>query len=141
MTQTCEYSTRLTPARRRPSAALPVLISIPKIAVDVRSPRPRARRRRLRREVRVVGYAMLVVFPLSMAWAVLGGDKRPAEASSLVVDRPGTWGEAANAQAHVISIAPPEPVVTVQREAETPVSLPGFLLPADPVEESSDGGH
>jgi hypothetical protein len=141
MTETCELSTRPTPARQRPSAALPVLISIPKIAVDSRSPRLRVRRRRLRREVRAVGYALLIFFPLSMAWFTFGGGKRPAEASSLVVDRPVNSAGVSTSTAPMISLAPLEPVVTVQRDVDAPVFLPGYLLPADPAEESSDGGH
>ena len=42
----------------------------------------------------------------------------------------------------MISLEPLEPViVTVHRELNTPVILPGILLPADTPEESSDGGH
>jgi hypothetical protein len=142
MTQTCELTTLTIPGRRRPSTALPVLISIPNIAPAARARRPRPRaRRRLRREVRAVGYALLVIMPLSMAFATFGGDKLPPLASNRIAEDPATSAEGPTRRASVISLAPLEPVVTVQGEFEAPVFLPGYLLPADTPEESSDGGH
>src|SRR4051794_23943883 len=75
MTQTCETAILPTPARRRAAAALPVLIEIPNIAVAAQAPRVRARRRRLRREVRLAGYALLAIFPLSLAVVSVGSDR------------------------------------------------------------------
>ena len=139
MTQTCELTTRPTPARRRTSAPLPVLISIPNLSVvGTRSPRTRVRRRRLRREVRVAGYALLAIFPLSMAFVTLGVDKFPPLTARLVIEHRATSTETSTLQAPMISL---DPVITVQRDRETPVFLPGYLLPADAPEESSDGGH
>ncbi len=144
MTQTCELSNRLTPARRRPSAALPVLISIPKLATSCRGRRPQARRRRLRREIRVAGYAFLAILPASMALVAFGGERLPTLAAGLTVERRAASAsdESAPRPAAVISLEPLEPVVvTVRRELDAPVILPGYLLPAEPPEESRDGGH
>jgi hypothetical protein len=90
-----------------------------------------------------VGYALLVIFPLSMAYVTLAGDKVSPVTASLVVEHRATTSESsiAAAQSAVISLAPLEPVVTVQREFSAPVILPGYLLPADAPEEPSDGGH
>ena len=55
MIQTLETSNTLTPTRPRAFEAPPVLISVPNLATSGRSPRPRGRRRRLRREVRLAG--------------------------------------------------------------------------------------
>ena len=146
MTQTCcETSIPPTtiPARRRPSMALPVLIQVPTLGSPGRATR-RPVRRRLRREVRVTGFALLALLPLAFTLFSFGGDKIPSlPASSLTVEHPATEAESdlATRQPGVISLAPLEPVVTIRRELDAPVFLPGYLLPADPPEESSDGGH
>jgi hypothetical protein len=137
MTQICESKPRQTPPRRRKPAPLPVLISIPKMAEGPRPFHTRIRRRRLRREVRITGYVLLAILPLSMAFASFGGDRLMPLASRLVVEQ-----HANSARHPVIVLTPLEPVVTVQQpELCAPVSLPGYLLPADTSEESSDGGH
>jgi hypothetical protein len=142
MTQTCETSNLLTPTRPRPSQALPVLISIPNLATTSRGHRPRTRRRRLRREVRVAGYFLLAILPASMAFVAFAGERLPTLAAGLTVERRATSAEPALRPAAVISLEPLEPViVNVRRGLEAPVILPGYLLPADTPEESSDGGH
>ena len=141
MTQTCEPSTLLTPTRRGPSTAPPVLISVPNLAPASRGPRPRVRRRRLRREIRVAGYALLAILPLSTAFVTFGGDKLPPLAPRLTAEHRVASVERGDRQAPVISLAPLEPVVSVRRDLDAPVILPGYLLPADTPEESSDGGH
>ena len=141
MTQTCESTSHPTPTRRRASTPLPVLISIPNLATASRSPRPRPRRRRLRREVRVAGYALLAILPFSMAFLAFGADGLSPLAATSSVEHRATSTELDIRQAPVISLAPLEPVITVRRDLDTPVILPGILLPADTPEESSDGGH
>src|SRR4051812_5588429 len=85
MTQTQDTATLLTPARRRSASAVPVLIQIPNLGPS-RAPQRRVRRRRLRREVRVAGYLMLAVVPISIAFASLGGPRlSPLAASSLAI--------------------------------------------------------
>jgi hypothetical protein len=144
MTQTHETQYLLTPTRRRPVAAPPVLISIPNLATPSRG--PRTRRRRLRREIRLVGYALLAILPVSMALVSFAGERLPTTAAGLSIERQeslaSTEAEPAVRRVAVISLEPLEPVVvTVRRELPTPVILPGILLPADTPEESSDGGH
>jgi hypothetical protein len=117
-------------------APLPVLISVPTIATGSRPLRGRVRRRRLRREVRVVGYALLILMPLTMAFATFAGDRRPF----LSVNPPAESSESTDRQAS-ISLSPLEPIVAADRQAVAPVILPGVLLPVDASEESSDGGH
>jgi hypothetical protein len=145
-TQTRETSNLPNSARPRPVEALPVLISIPNLATSGRGPRPKARRRRLRREARVAAYALLAILPASMALVAFGGERLPTLAAGLTVERRAAStpesDEPAPRAAAVISLEPLEPViVTVRRELEAPVILPGILLPADTPEESSDGGH
>jgi hypothetical protein len=142
MTQTRAIVNHPTPARPRTFEALPVLISIPNLATAGRGPRPRSRRRRLRREVRVAGYFLLAILPASMAFVAFAGERLPTLAAGLTVERQATSAEPSVRRAAVISLEPLEPmVVTVRRELEAPVILPGYLLPADTAEESSDGGH
>ena len=145
MTQTCcETSILPTPARRRTTAALPVLIQIPKLGPSPRAFRRPARRRRLRREVRVAGFALLALLPIAFTLFTFGGDRLPpARAASLTVEHSEAPDEPepATRKPGVISLAPLEPVVTIRRELDAPVFLPGYLLPADAPEESSDGGH
>jgi hypothetical protein len=145
MIQTCEPKTRTSPARRRPSAPLPILISIPTLATGPRAPRTRVRRRRLRREVRVAVYLLLILMPLSMAFATLTADRRPFLTSSPVAEKVEL-----SEPLPAVSLSPLEPIVVNERQVEEPVSLrqadepvilPGLLLPVDAPEESSDGGH
>ena len=143
MTQTLETLNMPSQVRRRPTEALPVLISVPKLTARVRGPRARGRRR-LRREVRVAACALLAILPASMALFAFSGDGLPTLAAGLTIGRPATSSpdEPATRPAAVISLEPLEPVVvTVGRDPEPPVILPGILLPADTPEESSDGGH
>ncbi len=150
MTPTLEIPNAAIPARRRPSAPLPVLIRVPKLDSEFpRGPR-RPRRRRLRREFRVVACVLLVTLPLAMACVTLGlgpmsRPKPPAETESEA--DPSAW------IAPGISLAPPEPIVAVndlapiataplvRPEPVAPVSLGVELLPVDEAEEGRDGGH
>jgi hypothetical protein len=145
MTQTCcETSILPTPARRRTPAAPPVLIQVPNLGPSPRAFRRPVRRRRLRKEVRIVGIALLALFPIAFTLFTFGGDKLPSRrASRLTVEHPEAQAEPepATRQPGVISLAPLEPVVTIRRELDPPVILPGYLLPADASEEPSDGGH
>jgi hypothetical protein len=144
MTETLETSNLLITTRPRAFEALPVLISIPNLATSGRGARPKVRRRRLRREVRVAGYVLLAILPASMALVAFGGERPPTMAAGLTVERRGDSADHSIAPRPTpsISLEPLEPmVVTVHRELEAPVILPGYLLPADTSEESSDGGH
>ncbi len=143
MTQTQDPRPTIAPARRRASSPVPVLIQIPAIA---RGTRPSStmgrvvprRRRRLRREFRLAGYALLLLLPVGMALSLLGGDRRPA----LVVSGPGHASDLDAAPLPETIAITLDPVVIPPCEAaEPPVILPGYLLPADSTEESKDGGH
>ena len=141
MTQTQEPPIHQTLARRRAFPAAPVLIRIPAVAAGSRASICRARRRRLRREVRVAGYFLLATLSLSMAYACLGGKSRPVPIASTraIGDEPA----ASESILPAISITL-EPALAAQPSdfAASPVFLSSQLLPADVVpEETSHGGH
>lgn len=137
MTQNPDTTTLPLPTRRRAVSAVPVLIRIPDLAAPA-LPRRRAHRRRLRREFRVAGYALLATLPIVLALSALSGDRLPRlSASSLTVAAdPGTRIR----EVPAISLSL-EPVGPGHRDPEAPVSLPGILLPADSTEEDAHGGH
>jgi hypothetical protein len=116
---------------------------------------PRRNRRRLRREVRVAGCALMVFLPIVSA-CTMGWSSRPsrfiacsiadmtAEKNSLVVtaDRvpasaPGTDGSGA-AGAVVLSTEPAG--LVPGNDTVVPVVFPGYLLPDDSPEDSAHEG-
>ncbi len=124
------------------------------------SPRPREvrrPRRRIRRQVRVAGYALLGLLPLLLAWShwtsALSSHHPGSHLLSLpwhrsegeVAEdetRPGAWNSAAAATAFparvLLSI---EPLGTAaDSDTETPVVFPGYLLPDDHHEEPAHEG-
>ncbi|WP_435019871.1 hypothetical protein TA3x_001523 [Tundrisphaera sp. TA3] len=140
MTQTQDKPTLLIPAARRELPAVPVLIRVPMVAGVARGPRHRPRRRRLRREVRFAALALLTAFPVSLGLFLASGDR--AEALAI----------AATTTLDIECDEPPiqclslrlEPIVSTAApilDRDVPVVLPGYLLPAEVNEETSDGGH
>jgi len=129
-------------ARRRALPAAPVLIRIPAVAAGPVAPRRRARRRRLRREVRVVGYFLLATLPLWLAIASLGGERRPA---LMTASAPAIGPDPAAFESTVPAISISlEPALAARPSdfAAPPVFLSSQLLPADVApEETSHGGH
>jgi hypothetical protein len=129
---------------------VPVLIEVP--ALRPARPRPghsRRRppsgpgRRRLRREIRVAGYALLSVLPLALASAsLLGGRQAAVFGAVRAAARGGSVGsDLARA------LAPPAISITIEpaglsapAEPEPPVVFPGYLLPDDGPEESAHAG-
>jgi hypothetical protein len=123
----------------------PILIQVPSVPAPVRAlwrgtafpTRIRTRRRRLRREVRLAGYAFLLASPLALAAATL-----PAVRPGSGLEAGG--GDLAATQAPpVISISLEPAGVLPQRAGDTetaPVILPGYLLPDDGSEESVHAG-
>ena len=138
MIQTQDTTALMTPALRRSVSAVPVLIQIPNLG-PMRAPQRRVRRRRLRREVRVAGYLLLAILPISVAFASLGGYRlSPLAASSLTIPPESEAPTSREVPAVSLSL---EPISPVSRDFEASVFLPGTLLPADSTEEGGDGGH
>jgi hypothetical protein len=160
-------------AERSVPSSLSVLIEVPEVKAsglmrgrrrvldrqhDWR-PSSRPPRRRLRREVRVAGCALLAFLPL-VSVCTLGWQSRSSQllaasvsdatarphvqhaaqdrrdrarlANSLVVEQIGLPSEV------VLSIEPA--VVAPESDTEVPVVLPGYVLPDDSLEESSHAG-
>jgi len=161
-------------AERSVPSSLSVLIEVPEVKAsgplrgrtrvmdrqqDWR-PSSRPARRRLRREVRVAGGALLVFVPLvcvcTLGWqslssqllaaSIVDATARPRIQHAGRQDRTfRTW--LANSpvvepidvpSAVVLSIEPP--VVPPESDTEVPVILPGYVLPDDSLEESSHAG-
>jgi hypothetical protein len=137
---------------------VPVLIQVPAVPSLLRASgraasrphrRPVARRRRLRREVRMAGYTVMMIAPLSLASALLmggrsGGALEPAlpavaraaaESAAPGCDRPGL----ASAPP-IISISLEPAALSPYAEVEPQVVLPGYLLPDDECEEPAHAG-
>ena len=153
------------PTRARNSAwpVAPVLISVPALASPRRrptafredepraaAPRPRPtarRRRRLRREVRMVGVALVVALPLSWTFWSVPWPGAPAGA-----DEPGVLaGSPAQAEAPPIVSLRLEPISPTTASVSAaaghaphkdrgPVALPGYIIPDDGSEEVVHAG-
>ena len=130
---------------RYAGSSLPLLIQVPAVRVPRQARRPsakaterirvhgadaiRPRRRRLRREVRLVGSALMMV-----AFLALGATLLRALPSSLADGAERSNIAARRAPAVFLSIEAPG------RETEPPVVLPGYLLPDDGTEEPAHAG-
>ncbi len=153
MTQTLlhpsEIITTLAVPRRRDLPSAPVLIRVPALASARITARPGGRRR-VRREIRAVGSALLLLVAASLIYLSLGRERiASAVVSTLGVAARVEAGEApelapSTHRRSAISLSI-EPVLTAQGGREVvggPVLLSGQLLPADTFEESSHhGGH
>lgn len=134
MTQMLEPRTCSIPARRQSASTVPVLIRVPALAGGAVGGRtPAARRRRLRREVRVAGCWLLALLPPGAALAAWGG---PRPAPLLAVNSPDRPAPP------TISLSL-EPAVAAQPVSDPgcSVALTGQLLPADCAEEPAHGGY
>jgi hypothetical protein len=97
-------------------------------------------RRRLRREIRLAGYALMMAAPLTLAALLLAG--APA------TDARSADGSAGSRSRITASIRPPavflslEPAILAPATSspESPVVLPGYLLPDDGFEEPAHAG-
>jgi hypothetical protein len=112
----------------------------------------RSRRRRLRRPIRVAGYALFALLPSLLAWSCLTDAQWTRQPSGRLFSPsahlskhekldggldPGAWSSSSAARASgsliLLSI---EPVGTAaDSDNETPVVFPGYLLPDDHHEE------
>lgn len=144
----------IRPTRFEASNSLPVLIQVPAVSGGPHRPRssaswarvrPTARRRRLRREVRWTGYALLATMPLAFAILLFGGGRPSVSlASSAMPQQIATppenesSSEATRPPSISITIEPTSPPSMV--DVEAPVDFPGYLLPDDEREESAHAG-
>ncbi len=156
MTQTIleASETVTTLSRRRELPSAPVLIRVPVLAAARITPAAApSRRRRLRREVRLAGAALLLLAPTALiAFGLGSGRLGPVAASALGFATPGSLGESAGSSTaadparHRSTISLSIEPVLAGRPARDfsggPVLLSGQLLPVDTSEEPSHhGGH
>lgn len=118
----------------------PVLIQVPALTARGRRPtRPLRRRRRLRREIRIAGSAVLLGLPLAAAALIFGG----ARSAALPPDEGTRSFAPAGAEAPPrVSIAMPietDPPIP-RRDLVPPVQLPDYVLPDDGSEEATHAG-
>ncbi|WP_154673637.1 hypothetical protein [Singulisphaera acidiphila] len=107
--------------------------------------RPVARRRRLRREVRMAGYTLLMASPLLLASLLLWGGRPTVSMASArppVVEARDCDAKdlAASSRPPAISISIEPYALTPYEEVESPVVLPGYLLPDDGCEDTHHAG-
>jgi hypothetical protein len=125
--------------------ALPALMS-PSARPSLRvraATSPHRRRRRLRREVRVAAYAMMLAAPLVSAPLWIWGEW------SSTAPRAARPEPACAADGKDLAVAHHPPVISISiepatgvtgAEAEPPVVFPGYLLPDDDSEEPAHAG-
>jgi hypothetical protein len=126
-----------------PVLTIPVLIQVPALRGSTfRTPARRLirttmrRRRRLRREVRMAGSALLLAVPLACTLMFLfAGDPEPAGVPARLVGIEGC-ASADEILWQPASIAPALPT----RKADAPVVLPDYVLPDDGAEEPTHAG-
>jgi hypothetical protein len=154
------------------STALPILIAVPKIKVrrgagsqrvaqpDLQSSGRTVRRgrRRLRREVRFAGCALLALVPIASA-CTLGWSNRPDRFLACSISDPNQTtadsGGFANAPRLGVGYQLPQPIIASsgtialsinpavaipETVSEAPVILPGYVLPDDSREDSVHEG-
>ncbi len=142
------------PTRFDASDEVAVLIQVPALKTASRRPRTRTfrstghpthRRRRLRREIRWAGYALLAVCPFFLAFVLLGGVPSAVSLASSPTPQPLTVRETGSPSAE--PHRPPSISITIEPAAtpsiadvEAPVVFPGYLLPDDEREETPHAG-
>ncbi len=136
---------------------LPVLIQVPTVRIPARAPRQarrpsaaateRARayaihrgtfppRRRLRKEVRLAVYGLLLTATMGLAAALIGGT--PATMTGEDVGDRARASAAGRPPGVPLSVEPT--AVAPGAEPGFPVVLPGYLLPDDGIEEPAHAG-
>jgi hypothetical protein len=135
--------------------SVPSLIPLPRYQTVRRARRPSAKatawlrehyrvegrvapRRRLRREIRVVGAALLLIAPLTFAGILLASPRGLAMASRAesTPDRQAR----PTSRPPAISLMIEAPPLGFRTDAEPPVVLPGYVLPDDGAEEPFHAG-
>jgi hypothetical protein len=120
---------------------MPILIQVPALtASSRRMSRPGTRRRRLRKEVRVAGFTMMSILPLTFLFLTLGGARPSDRPTMAVVDRLPAVTGGAEVIADVVLTFDTERTGTAPT-ATVPVVFPGYLLPVDGLEEPAHAGH
>jgi hypothetical protein len=129
----------------------PVLIQVPALSSSSQHWRRTAtrtavrRRRRLRREVRLAGTAFLL-FVVPLAWGILTVGRSDAEQPAVSARLTGIEivspsFAAADESSRVTGPTEPSAAAPgVLRERQTPVVLPGYVLPDDGSEEPAHAG-
>jgi hypothetical protein len=123
----------VTRRARRPSASATARVRASSLPYARIQPR-----RRLRREVRVAGSALLVVVTLALAAILLG--RAPGKPVAREDSGRAPIATALRPPTVSISIEPTFQVPVALPEPEPPVVLPGYLLPDDGVEEPGHAG-
>ncbi len=135
---TCALMPARSPAR---SIAVPVLIRVPALSTPSRRagrPRPR-RRRRLRWEVRALGWTALIGMVATLGLMTWGGSRRPGVAQVVGLDREGF--EAPPVVSLSSAIEPATPLGYRESGGGGAVILPGYIVPNDAAEEPSHAGN
>jgi len=120
---------------------LPILIRVPALRPPGRAggwPPVRARRRRLRKEVRLAGLTLMSVLPASLLLLTLGGARpvaRPAVSQATGV--PAAPARAVESCRVSLSFEPTGDPAPRAALVSVPVVFPGYLLPGDGHEESA----
>ena len=136
MTKTSGLPAKLRTTTDVARPMMPILIQVPALSRSTR--RPRTSRRRLRREVRYAGLALMSLMPLGVLFLMLGG-ARPADRPMVVAAALGVndlgGGLPASSPRITLLFDPTAPAETV------PVNFPGYLLPVDGPEDPVHAGR
>ena len=139
----------LLPARGHARTRVPVLIQVPALptASTRRGPSPVRRRRRLRREVRVVGSALLIGMTTTLGLLPMWGGRTPGRvlaaaipAAEAPAPAPTPAGASAPAESEPIASLSAAIEPAAPRDLAQPVVLYGIILPDDGAEEATHGG-
>ena len=143
MTQISEPKIDPPLARRRALPAAPVLIRVPTISSAKMAGRGPIRRRRLRREVRVAGYWLLVLAPLGFTCVTWGGSRAPMLLAVNSPDRPVEAVASPTEEAlHRISLSvAPLDSTAARFDGGGPIFLSSELMPTDAAQEVAHGGY
>lgn len=141
MTTTSGLLSRSRTATDVARPTLPILIQVPALRPSTRgSVRPRAARRRLRKEVRLAGLTMMSALPMGLLALILGGARPPAPTLVEVTAR--ATAELAATPRVTLSFEPtPGPESDSASGSADPVAFPGYLLPVDGPEDPAYEGR
>jgi len=142
-------ATGLSPARGHARPVMPVLIrvpalhAIPSLTRRPAGPAPARGRRRLRREVRLVGSALLIGMTTTLGLLPMWAGRGPGRAlAASAAPAPASSPAAAASPVEREPVASLSPAIepTTPREFAHPVVLFGVIVPDDGAEEASHHG-